>query len=150
MRHRVKKIKFRRGRDANRMLIRKLVRNFITKSKIKTTLKKASVLKSTVERLVEKAREETEANKNYLLRVFDDKDLVTRMFKEVGTALKDKVGGYVRIVKLGARRSDGSEMARMEWVYPVVSEKPPSLSFRGSKATEKSSLAKRDVKSSKS
>lgn len=123
MRHRVKKIKFRRGRDANRMLIRKLVRNFITKAKIRTTLKKANVLKSAVERLIEKAKTETEANKNYLLRVFNDEDLVTRMFKEIGTALKDKVGGYVRIVKIGVRRSDGSEMARLEWVYPVVTEK---------------------------
>jgi len=136
MRHRLKKIKFRRGRDANRMLIRKLVRNFITKSKIKTTLKKASVLKSAVERLVEKAREETEANKNYLLRVFNDEDLVTRMFKEVGPALKDKVGGYVRIIKIGTRRSDGSEMARLEWVYPVVIEQSKSEVKSIKKATE--------------
>lgn len=105
------------------MLIRKLVRNFIARAKISTTMKKASVLKSTIERLVEKAKAQTEANKNYLLRIFDDEKLVSRMFKEVGTALKDKVGGYVRIVKIGTRRSDGSEMARLEWVYPVIIEK---------------------------
>ena len=126
MRHRVKKIKFSQGRDANRMLVRKLAKNFITNARIETTLKKAKVLKSVVEKLVEKTKAETEANKNYLLKSLNDKNLVTRMFKEVGSGMKDKVGGYVRIVRLGIQRADGSEMARLEWTNPIVSlkEKP--------------------------
>ena len=123
MRHRVKKIKFRSGKDANRMLVRKLVKNFITNSKIVTTIKKAKVLKSVIEKLIEKAKVESEANKNILLKTIADKKLVFRMFKEIGVTLKDKVGGYVRIVRLGRRDSDRSEMARLEWVYPVVTSK---------------------------
>ncbi len=146
MRHRIKKIKFRSGRDANNMLARKLAKNFLINAKITTTLKKAIVLKSIVERLVEKAKVETEANKNYLLRKLEDRRLVVRIFKEVGTSLKDKVGGYVRVVRLGARSSDGSEMARLEWTRPVIVEKFPSSSFRGSVATEKSIPTKSGVK----
>jgi len=157
MRHRVKKIKFRSGRDANRMLVRKLVKNFLTNFKIVTTIKKAKVLKSVIEKLCEKAKVDSQANYNYLLKTLADKKLVLRMIKEVGVSLKDKVGGYVRIVRLGTRASDRSEMARLEWVIPVIQEKSSSPSFRGStfgklsagSATEKSSPAKRDVKSVK-
>ena len=131
------------------MLVRKLVRNFIANARIETTINKAKVLKSNLERLVEKAKKETEANKIYLLRILNDKKIVLRMFREVGHSLKDKVGGYVRIVRLGVRSSDGSEMARLEWAYPVVKEASPSQSFRGSKATEKSNPDKVHVKTAK-
>lgn len=120
MRHRVKKIKFRGGRDANRMLIRKLTVNFLKNAKIKTTLKKAKTLKTEIEKLVEKAKVENEANKNVLLKSLNDSKLVSQVIREVGRPLADKVGGYVRVVKLGARQSDGAEMARLEWAYPVV------------------------------
>ncbi|MBI4225965.1 50S ribosomal protein L17 [Candidatus Roizmanbacteria bacterium] len=142
MRHRVKKIKFKYGSDANRMLVRKLARNFLNNSRIETTIKKVKVLKPVIEKLVEKAKIETQANKNYLLKILADKNLVLRMFKEIGQSLKDKLGGYVRIVRLGVRHSDGSEMGRLEWAYPVIksdkSEKIGSQKNRKSDRSDKS------------
>ncbi|MBI4009542.1 50S ribosomal protein L17 [Candidatus Roizmanbacteria bacterium] len=120
MRHRVKKIKLSQGKDANKMLLRKLVVNFITHGKIETTLNRVKVLKTEIEKLVEKAKEKKEANKNYLQRILNDQRFTDKIFDQIGQALKDKVGGYVRIVKLGRRDSDGAEFAKMEWVYPVV------------------------------
>ncbi len=67
MRHRVKNIKFKGGYDATRALVKKLAYNFLTRGKIKTTLKKAKVLKSTLEKLVEKMKEENEKNKMFFL-----------------------------------------------------------------------------------
>lgn len=122
MRHGVKKIKIKLGKDANKMLMRKLIVNFINIGRIKTTAPKAKLLKSQVEKLVEKAKIQTEANKNYLLKTVADKKLSQKIFKEIGVTLKNKVGGYVRVVKLGTRDSDGAEMAKLEWVYPVISE----------------------------
>lgn len=122
MRHRIKKIKFKKGRDASKMLLRKLLVNFLTKGKIVTTLKKAKVLKSAVERLVEKSKKFSEANKNCLLKILGDCHLVQEQFKTVGTVLKDKIGGYVRVLKLDQRASDGALMAKLEWVYPVILE----------------------------
>ncbi len=124
MYHRVKKIKFRAGRDANKMLIKKLLYNFFSNGKITTTLKKAKVLKSVVEKLVQKTKEKTEANKNFLLRYITSKKMTKFLFNTVGPTLKDKAGGYVRILRLGARSSDGSETAKLEWAYPVLVEKP--------------------------
>lgn len=120
MRHGVKKIKFSQGKDANKMLVRKLATNFLKYGTLKTTITKVKALKSVIDRIVEKSKNNTEANKNYLLSKLNDNKLVLKLFNEIGAALKDKKGGYVRIVKLGKRKSDGSEMGRMEWVYPVI------------------------------
>ncbi|MBI3366520.1 50S ribosomal protein L17 [Candidatus Roizmanbacteria bacterium] len=122
MYHRIKKIKFRAGKDANRMLVKKLLFNFLSVGKITTTLKKTKVLKSVVEKLVEKAKKNTEANKNYILRLITDKKTIRFLFDTIGPTLRDKNGGYVKVVRLGSRSSDGSEMARLEWAYPIVIE----------------------------
>ena len=122
MRHRIKKIKFKQGKDANTMMLRKLTVNFIRHGKITTTLHRVKVLKSQIERLVEKMKVESEANKNQLLSAVGDTRLLRRMFKDIGQPLKDKVGGYVRIVRLGSRQSDSAEIASLQWAYPVVFE----------------------------
>ncbi|OGK14858.1 50S ribosomal protein L17 [Candidatus Roizmanbacteria bacterium RIFCSPHIGHO2_02_FULL_37_15] len=145
MRHRVKKIKFKLGKDANKMLLRKLAINFISNAKIKTTIKKAKVLKSVIDKLVEKAKTENEANKNYLLHFLGEEELVRKTFKLVGDSLKnrDHAGGYVRIRRLGKRQSDGSEMARLEWVYPVVkSDKSEESKNQIDQKSEKSEIRK--------
>lgn len=123
MRHKVKHIKFKFGQDSNQMLIRKLLVSFLKRSKIEITLAKAKILKSVVEKIVEKAKTKTEANKNYLLKKLAQDEVIDMLFNQIGPALKDKVGGYVRIIKIGQRDSDGASMARLEWVYPIVLDK---------------------------
>lgn len=103
MRHRVKKIKVKGGKDANRMLIRKLTTSFFSKGQLRTTLNRAKILKSHIEKLIDKVKTKRQPNKNYLLV----------------ENLKNVVGGYVRVVKLGRREGDGSPMARLEWAHPL-------------------------------
>lgn len=123
MRHSYQKIKFNYGRDAKKMLLRKLANNFFAHNKIITTMKRAKILKSWVEKLVEKSKERTEANKNFLLKYLYNQKIIDFLFNQVGPIIKDKKGGYVRIVKLDQRLSDGSLMCRLEWVYSVVIKK---------------------------
>lgn len=120
MRHRVKKIKFKSGYDANKMLIRKLATNFFLKGKLTTTLAKAKAIKPVIEKLVEKMKVENEANKNYLLRKLNNKQLIKLAFSNIGPALSKINGGYVKIIKGDVRISDGSKTAQILWVYPVV------------------------------
>jgi large subunit ribosomal protein L17 len=120
MRHRVKKIKFKNGYDANKMLIRKLATNFFLKGKLTTTLAKAKAIKPVIEKLVEKMKVENEANKNYLLRKLNNKQLIKLAFSNIGPALSKINGGYVKIIKGDVRISDGSKTAQILWVYPVV------------------------------
>ncbi len=127
MRHGVKKIKFKGGKDANDMLVRKMAVNFFLKGKIKTTLSKAKMIKPVVERLVSKARMRNEANKNYLLRSCGNRKIVDMLFATIGPAVSKISGGYVKIVRLGARMSDGAEVAQVIWAYPIVNEKPKEV-----------------------
>ncbi len=121
MRHGYKKIRFKSGKDAYQMLLRTLTINFLTHGKMETTQKRAKVLKTYIEKLVEKAKEKTEANKNSLLKALgNNKKTIDFLFTQVGPVIKDKIGGYLRVVKLQQRLSDGSLVCRLEWVYPVV------------------------------
>ncbi len=120
MRHGVKSKTFQGGSDANKMLLRKLVVNFLAKGVLTTTETKAKVTKSLLERLVEKSKSRTEANKNYLLRKVTQPKMIEYLFNEVGPALKDIKGGYVKIIKLGYRASDGAPSAKVMWAHPIV------------------------------
>ncbi len=120
MRHQIKKTKFKKGYDAKRMLLRKLSVNFLKRDSLLTTIKKAKILKTHLEKLLSKTKIETEANKNYLLRLLGNQKLVKYLFKNVGPIIRDLTGGYVKIIKENYRDSDGSLMARVEWTRPVV------------------------------
>ena len=123
MRHRVKKIKFSSGIDANRALVRKLAVNFFLKGKLTTTLSKAKAIKPVIERLIEKMKIRTEANVNYLKQKLDNKEVIEMAYKDISPIIAKINGGYVRVVKLGQRESDGAEVGRIEWVYPIIKQK---------------------------
>lgn len=123
MRHRVKKIKFSNGVDANRALVRKLAVNFFLKGKLSTTLSRAKAMKPVIEKLIEKMKVKTESNLNYLKQKLDDKEVLKIAYRDIGPVIEKINGGYIRVVKLGRRESDGAETARIEWVYPIIKQK---------------------------
>ncbi|PIP63733.1 50S ribosomal protein L17 [Candidatus Roizmanbacteria bacterium CG_4_9_14_3_um_filter_33_18] len=123
MRHGVKKIKFSNGIDANRALTRKLAVNFFLKGKLSTTLSKAKAMKPVIERLIEKMKVKTESNLNYLKQKLDSKEVIEMAYKDISPTIAKINGGYVRVIKLGQRESDGAETARIEWVYPIIKQK---------------------------
>ena len=123
--HPTKKAKFRLGKDSDSMLLKKLLVNFLKHGSLTTTFKKAKVTKIFVERVVEKAKNKTESNKNYLLKAVGNKETILYLFDEVGPSLKEKKGGYVRLLKLMERQSDGAPQGKLEWVYPIVKKEMP-------------------------
>ncbi len=123
MRHRVKKIKFSDGYDANRALVRKLAVNFFSKGKMTTTLAKAKAMKPVIEKLIEKMKVKTESNLTYLRQKLDSKSVIEIAYNDISPVISKVSGGYIRIVKLGKRNSDGAEMGRIDWVYPIIKQK---------------------------
>lgn len=119
MRHRVKKIKFKRGKDSQEATLKKLVSNFLLRDKLTTTVKKAKILRSSIDRLVYKAISDPK-NTTKLMKELNDRDLVDKLLKNVVPSVSERKGGYVRIIKLGQRKGDGSATARVEWVVSVV------------------------------
>src|SRR3989338_11563047 len=120
MKNRGHKIKFRGGKDANKMLMRKLASNFLLSGKLSTTKQKAKAAQSIVERLVTKAKAHTEADQNFILRNITAQSTMKILITEIVPQLSQVKNGYTKIVNLGARQTDGAEKARLEWAYPVV------------------------------
>ena len=122
MKHRIGKIKFGNGYDANKMLMRQLCRNFFLEQKSTTTRERAKAMQMVIEKLVSKAKSKTEANKNQILKYFGEQALVDRLFQTVGPAFEKIDGGYTKVTLLEQRQSDGALMAQITWAHPLTKE----------------------------
>lgn len=142
MRHQVKKIKIKFGKDANKMLLKKLLRNFLIKGKLTTTLTRAKLLKSLIERIVSRVKNSNEKNKKYVSKYISDKKILNFLFQNVNNVFQDLIGGYVKIIKLGMRSSDGSLMGQVVWTRPVVFEEKKS---KNKKFEDKKNKFKKEV-----
>lgn len=117
MRHKIKKNKFKYGKDANKIIIKKLVVNFLKKGEIITTLKKVKILRSQIERLVSQAKKK---KINELLKKINNLKLVNFLTSKVVSAFEDRNSGYTTFKRVKIRLSDGSELAKLKWIKPVV------------------------------
>ncbi|MCX6712162.1 MAG: 50S ribosomal protein L17 [Candidatus Vogelbacteria bacterium] len=117
MRHQVKGRKFNRVRKVRTALLRSLASSLILKEKIKTTEPKAKEIRPYVEKLVTKAKKDTLTNRRTVIeKVGQNKEVIAKLFAELGPRFVKRAGGYTRITKLGRRISDGSAMAVIEFV----------------------------------
>lgn len=122
MRHKVSTTKFKYGRDANRMLLKKLIRNFVLRGTIQTTEQKAKFMRSAVDRMITHAKKDSEASKNALLRLLGDKKLVSTVKTQVSPVFKARTSGFTTLIRVGERDSDGARIVKVSWVEPVVLE----------------------------
>jgi large subunit ribosomal protein L17 len=116
MRHRLKDQKLGRTTAHRKALMSALVCALIEQRRIRTTLAKAKSAGSLAERMVTIGREGTLSARRKALEVLRQRRCVQMLFDQVVPGCQGRQGGYTRIVRLGARRSDGSEMAILEWV----------------------------------
>jgi len=113
MKHQKKGRKLKRERDQRKALIKNLAENLILKERIKTTEAKAKELKKFIEKKITKAKKQDLASYRHLRRFFSEK-ACQKLVKEIAPLLKERSGGYTRIVKLGERRGDNAKMALIE------------------------------------
>ena len=117
MRHRRTRHKLSRDASHRRALLRNLSRDLIEHERIRTSQAKAKAVKPEVEKLVTLAkRGDLHARRQALAELGQDKFLVHKLFEEVAPRYSGRPGGYTRIVKLGPRRSDATEMVFLEFV----------------------------------
>jgi len=107
----------------NKMLQKKLIRNFIIYGKIKSTENRIRFLKTNIEKMINLAKKNTEASKNEISKKISHKETEKKLFQYIVPTFKDKKSGYVRHIKMNIRMSDGSRVARLEWSIPVIIEK---------------------------
>ena len=117
MRHRRRKGKLSRTAAHRRALLSTLSKQLIEHERIKTSQAKAKALKPEVEKLITLAkRGDLHARRQALATLGQDKFAVHKLFEEVAPRYGERPGGYTRIVKLGPRRSDSTEMVYLELV----------------------------------
>lgn len=125
MRHRHLTVQLGRTSSQREALFASLISNLILAKRIKTTLAKARATKRLAEKMVTVGKKGTLAARRHALSLLKQEPAVAELFGAVVPAMKDRHGGYTRVVKLGKRMSDSSEMCILEWVDFVPKAKKP-------------------------
>lgn len=115
MRKRKKTAKFSRESAQRKALVLSLSRALLLKEKIQTTKAKAKAASQFVERLITLAKA-GDLTSRRRLREYMTESLVNKLISDIAPRYKERHGGYTRILKLGKRITDGSEMAIVELV----------------------------------
>lgn len=111
MRHRNSGRKLGRNSSHRKAMYRNMAASVIRHETIRTTLPKAKELRRVVEPLITLAKEDSVANRRLAFDRLRDKEVVGKLFTEIGPRCKERAGGYLRILKMGPRPGDNAPMA---------------------------------------
>ena len=154
MRHQKKTLKLGLTAAHRKSLLANQVCSLIEHQRIKTTLAKAKAVRPLAEKMVTLGKKGSLHARRTALAVLRQKGAVKKLFEDIAPRSAARNGGYTRIVKLGARKSDAAPVAFIEWVDAplVVEEAEPDEKGKKRKGAkgETKSEAKPDRKSKKS
>ena len=123
MRHRKSGRKLGRNSSHRKAMFRNMATSLFLHETIKTTVPKAKELRRVAEPLITLAKEDGVANRRLAFNRLRDKEVVGKLFKDLGPRFKERPGGYIRILKLGPRPGDAAPMALIMLVDgPVAAE----------------------------
>ena len=97
-------------------MLANMASSLILKKRITTTVAKAKALKSYVEPLITKSKEDTTHNRRIVFSYLKDKEAVKELFGAIAQKVADRPGGYTRVLHVGFRQGDAAEMALIELV----------------------------------
>ena len=122
-------------------LLSNMASSLIMHKRITTTVAKAKVLKSYVEPLVTKSKEDTTHSRRVVFSYLKDKEAITELFRTIAPKIADRPGGYTRVLHLGFRQGDAADMALIEFVD--FNEAALASSPKAAKKTTRRSRAKK-------
>lgn len=103
-------------------MLRNMINSLLTHEAIKTTVPKAKTLRKVVEPMITLAKKDSVANRRLAFDRLRDRDVVTKLFNELGPRFAARPGGYTRILKMGFRVGDNAPMAFVELVDRAADE----------------------------
>lgn len=124
MRHKLGLRKLNRTSAHRLAMLRNMMNSLLRHEAIKTTLPKAKELRRVVEPMITLAKEPTVANKRLAFNRLCDREIVVKLFNEIGPMFKDRKGGYTRILKMGYRVGDNAPLAYVELVQKTTDAAP--------------------------
>lgn len=121
MRHRKSGRQLNRNSSHRQAMFKNMAGSLVKHEVIKTTLPKAKELRRVIDPLITMAKEDSVANRRLAFARTGDKEVVGKLFNELGPRYEARPGGYTRILKCGFRAGDNAPMAYVELVdRPVV------------------------------
>jgi large subunit ribosomal protein L17 len=108
--------KLNRTSEHRLAMLRNMMNSLLTHEAIKTTVPKAKELRRVVEPMITLAKVATVANRRLAFNRLRDRDVVVKLFNELGPRFQGRPGGYTRILKMGYRVGDNAPMALVELV----------------------------------
>lgn len=136
-----------RNASHRRALHRNMVTSLFKHERITTTKAKALEIRRTAEKLITRAKVDTVHNRRQAARLVLDEKIVAKLFTDIGPRMKDRNGGYTRVLKLGQRQGDAAEMAILELVdYKFDEDKSEKKVAKEKKTVAKKPAAKKATK----
>ncbi len=124
MRHKLGLRKLNRTSAHRLAMLRNMMNSLLRHEAIKTTMPKAKEIRRVVEPMITLAKEPTVANKRLAFNRLRDREIVVKLFNEIGPMFKDRKGGYTRILKMGYRVGDNAPLAYVELVQKTTDAAP--------------------------
>lgn len=122
MRHRQSGRQLNRNSSHRKAMFKNMACSLFRHEIIKTTLPKAKELRGVAEPLITRAKEDSLTNRRVVFDRIRDKEMVGKLFSEIGPRYKERPGGYIRILKCGFRAGDNAPMALVELVDRPLGE----------------------------
>jgi large subunit ribosomal protein L17 len=125
-----------RNASHRRAMHRNMVTSLFRYERVTTTQPKALEVRRTAEKLITRAKVDSVHNRRQVAKIVQDEAVLAKLFTEIGPRMKDRKGGYTRVLKLGFREGDAAEVAILELVdYKLDTEEKPDP--KAKKAAEK-------------
>ena len=122
MRHQNSGRQLNRNSSHRKAMFKNMASSLFRHELIKTTVPKAKELRRVAEPLITKAKQDSVANRRYVYDRIRDREMVSKLFAELGPRYKERAGGYLRILKCGYRAGDKAPMALVELVDRPIQE----------------------------
>jgi large subunit ribosomal protein L17 len=116
MRHRKSGRYFGRTSSHRKAMFKNMMVSLLKHELIKTTVAKAKELRTYIEPMITLAKVDSVHNRRIAFSRLRDRDMVTKLFNEIGPHFKTRPGGYLRVLKCGYRKGDAAPMAIVEMV----------------------------------
>ena len=117
-----------------RAMTRNMVTSLFRYERITTTEAKAKEVRKAAEKLITRAKVDSVHNRRTVAKFIADEKILNKLFTEIGPRMKERNGGYTRILKLGFRQGDAADTV----IFELVDYKLPEAGAEDAKASKKS------------
>ena len=128
-----------------RAMSRNMVTSLFRYERVTTTKAKALEVRKAAEKLITRAKEDTVHNRRIAAKFIADEKILNKLFTEIGPRMKDRNGGYTRVMKMGFRQGDAADVVILELVDYKLPDSDSADAKDDKKSAKKAKAAKAEA-----